>query len=105
RFADHTSTLRDGIETSETDEFRIRMVRQGELRGELERADRNVKWGKFLRAPDIFFDIQEKVTPLANCAIVEFGGKSGINEFYYVDDETVRKHKIEKEFLQPLLKS
>ena len=100
----YSKTVPLGVATVEDQDFRIRLCRQGELRMELEAEGRTGKWGKFLRAPDVFFDtdLQKQLTPLATCAVVEFGGKSGVNEFYYLDDEDVRAHSIEHEFLRPL---
>lgn len=68
------------------------------------------KWGgKYLRAPDIFFKILEKakdlLVPLREAAEVKFGIKTGANEFFYLTDEEISAHKIEKEFLKPVLKS
>ncbi len=68
------------------------------------------KWGgKYLRAPDIFFTILEKgkdkLVKLGEIADVRFGIKTGVNEFFYLDDETIRKWKIEPEFLKPVIKS
>ncbi len=68
------------------------------------------KWGsKYLRASDIFFTILEKgkgkLVKLGEIADVRFGIKTGVNEFFYLDDETIRKWKIEPEFLKPVIKS
>ena len=48
----------------EDDEVRIRMIQQGDLADEVERCGQTVKWGQYLRAPDIYFEILEK------CAIL-----------------------------------
>jgi len=68
------------------------------------------KWGgKYLRAPDIFYAILEKgkdkLVKLGDIAEVRFGIKTGVNEFFYLDDEAQRKWQIEKEFLKPVIKS
>jgi len=46
------------------------------------------KWGKYLRAPDIYFKILEKgqdlLIPLKEIAEVRFGIKTGANEFFYL---------------------
>lgn len=75
-------------------------------------ADRYVgdKWGgKYLRAPDIFFTIlekcKEKLVRLGDVAEVRFGIKTGANEFFYLDDEAIKRWGIEKEFLRPVIKS
>jgi hypothetical protein len=68
------------------------------------------KWGgKYLRAPEIFFTILEKgkgkLVRLGDIAEVRFGIKTGANEFFYLDDETIRHWGIEEEFLKPVIKS
>jgi hypothetical protein len=60
------------------------------------------KWGKYLRAPEIFFKIlekgKEKLVPLKEVAKVRFGIKTGANEFFYLTEEEIKRWKIEKEF-------
>lgn len=68
------------------------------------------KWGgKYLRAPGIFFTILEKgkdkLAKLSDIAEVRFGIKTGANDFFYLDEEKIKKLKIEKEFLKPVIKS
>ncbi|MFZ5906346.1 MAG: Eco57I restriction-modification methylase domain-containing protein [Nitrospirota bacterium] len=68
------------------------------------------KWGgKYLRAPDIFFTILEKgkgkLVRLGDTAEVKYGIKTGANEFFYMDKESVKEWHIEDEFLAPVIKS
>ena len=60
------------------------------------------KWGKYLRAPEIFFRILEKgkdkLVPLKEVADVRFGIKTGANEFFYLTEEEIKRRKIEKDF-------
>jgi len=60
------------------------------------------KWGKYIRAPEIFFKILEKgkgkLMPLKEIAEVRFGIKTGANEFFYLTEEEIKRRKIEKEF-------
>jgi type I restriction-modification system DNA methylase subunit len=60
------------------------------------------KWGKYLRAPQIFFKILEKgrgkLVPLREVAEVRFGIKTGANEFFYLTKEEVLRKGIEREF-------
>jgi len=60
------------------------------------------KWGKYLRAPEIFFKILEKgkdkLVPLKEVAEVRFGIKTGANEFFYLTEEEIKRRKIEREF-------
>jgi hypothetical protein len=67
------------------------------------------KWsGKYLRAPDIFFTILQKgkgrLVRLGDIAKVKFGIKTGVNEFFYLDEKTQKEWNIEKEFLKPVIK-
>ena len=60
------------------------------------------KWGKYLRAPEIFFKILEKgkgkLVPLKEVAEVRRGFTTGVNEFFYLTEEEIRRKGIEKEF-------
>jgi len=60
------------------------------------------KWGKYLRAPEIFFKILEKgkgtLVPLKEIAKVRFGIKTGANEFFYLTEEEIKRRGIEREF-------
>lgn len=65
------------------------------------------KWGKYLRAPEIFFKIlekgKEKLIPLKDIAEVRRGFTTGANEFFYLTEEKIKRWEIEKEFLEPLI--
>ncbi|TKJ32769.1 hypothetical protein CEE39_04855 [bacterium (candidate division B38) B3_B38] len=60
------------------------------------------KWGKYLRAPDIFFKIFEKgrgkLVSLKQVADVRSGCKTGANEFFYLTEEQIIRYGIEQEF-------
>lgn len=60
------------------------------------------KWGKYLRAPEIFFNILEKgkdlFVPLKEVADVRRGFTTGANEFFYLTEGDIKKWGIEKEF-------
>jgi hypothetical protein len=60
------------------------------------------KWGKYIRAPDIFFKILEKgkdlLVPLEEIAEVRFGIKTGANEFFYLTEEGIERWGIERKF-------
>jgi hypothetical protein len=67
------------------------------------------KWGKYIRAPDIFFKILEKgkgkLVPLKEVAEVRRGFTTGANEFFYLTEEEIKKWGIEREFwMHPLKK-
>jgi hypothetical protein len=66
----------------------IRLVQQSYLEEELKAKHEAAKWGLYLRAPQVFFDILEKagpkLIPLHEVAEVRFGIKTGINDFFYL---------------------
>jgi type I restriction enzyme M protein len=90
----------------QTDEYRIYPKKQSELWEEgfdtEEGKYTGSKWGKYLRAPEIFFKILEKgkdkLVPLKEIADVRFGIKTGANEFFYLTEEDIKERGIEKEF-------
>ena len=93
----------------EDEDARVRMIQQGDLRDEVERAGQTVKWGQYLRGPNIYFEILEKCTdklmPLDKVAKLRRGITTGINEFFYLTDDQIKHWGIEKEFLKPVIKS
>lgn len=64
-------------------------------------------WAKYIRAPEILFDVlklnRENIKKFSDFAKIRFGIKTGANEFFYLKPEDIAKHKIEKEFLQPII--
>jgi len=62
------------------------------------------KWGKYLRAPQIFYRILEKgkdkLIPLRTVAKVRPGIKSGADNFFYLKEENIKKLGIEEEFVK-----
>ncbi|HEC91646.1 MAG TPA: SAM-dependent DNA methyltransferase, partial [Candidatus Atribacteria bacterium] len=60
------------------------------------------KWGKYIRAPDIFFKVLEKgkdlFVPLKEVAKIRRGFTTGANEFFYLTEEDIKKWGIEREF-------
>jgi type I restriction-modification system DNA methylase subunit len=71
---------------------------------ELEPKD---KWGKFLRAPTIFFKLlsNPKMVKFREVADIKRGYTTGANEFFYLDKEKIRLWGIEKQFLEPAVTS
>src|SRR3989344_5284687 len=68
------------------------------------------KWGgKYLRAPDIFYTILKKgkgkLVDFRRLAKIDFGNKTGVNEFFFISSDIQNEWKIEKEFLSPIIKS
>jgi SAM-dependent methyltransferase len=96
-----------GMITEEDENFRIRILRQSEMLAELLRQGKSVKWGRYLRAPQVYFDVVKhgKVCPLGEIAVPKFGSKTRINEFFHVAPETAKRFEIEDEYLWPLIKS
>jgi hypothetical protein len=126
--ADYHGDIRkvtDTIESVETDEMRIRLVPQNELKKELTEKRELAKWGKYLRGPDVYFEILEKckdkLIPLKEIAEVRFGIKTGVNDFFYLQEIKDRKPskknlvwcknargwegEIELKYLKPVIKS
>ena len=72
-------------ENESNDFFRINCVHQ-------ETLTKFTKWGQFLKAPKIYFDIiergAEKFVPLSKHAIVKYGIKTGCNDFFVLKDIT-----------------
>ena len=69
------------------------------------------KWGKYLRAPEIFFKILKKMrennllTFLKEVATVTFGIKTGANEFFYLSRDKIKGLGIEREYwMHPITK-
>ena len=93
----------------EDDDFRVRTIRQGVLREEVETTRQTVKWGPYLRAPHVYFDllreVGDRLALLRDVAPPARGSLTGNNEFYHFDDERIAEWDIEPEFLFPLLKS
>jgi len=93
----------------EDEEVRMRMIRQGDLKDEVEHTGQTVKWGQYLRAPDIYFEILEKcgdkLVPLREVAKIRRGFTTGINEFFYLMEDKIKHWGIEEKFLKPVLKS
>ncbi|MCK4504213.1 MAG: SAM-dependent DNA methyltransferase [Candidatus Aegiribacteria sp.] len=93
-------------EIYENEELRIYTISQKELwkEGYSEETKKYVgaKWGKYLRAPKIFFRILEigkdKLVPLKEIADVRFGIKTGANDFFYLTEDEINRKGIEKEF-------
>ena len=99
----------EGVATVEDDDFRIRLMKQGELKDQLDKEQKTAKWGQYLRAPQVYFDLLKehgnKFIPLKNVANLRRGFTTGINDFFYLSKETINQWAIEKEFLAPVIKS
>jgi type I restriction-modification system DNA methylase subunit len=65
------------------------------------------KWGKFLRAPTIYFKLlsNPKMIKFREIADIKRGYTTGANEFFYLDKEKIKLWGIEKQFLEPVVTS
>jgi len=98
----------------ENEDLRIFPKKQSELweEGLDDKEEKYIgaKWGKYLRAPKIFFKILEKgkdkLVPLKRVAEVRRGFTTGANEFFYLTEEEIKEKRIEREFwMHPILKN
>ncbi|RLF03255.1 MAG: hypothetical protein DRJ59_01220 [Thermoprotei archaeon] len=90
----------------EDDKIRIFPKKQAELwdEGYDDEKDKYIgaKWGKYIRAPEIFFKIlkrgQQLLIPLGRVVRVRRGYTTGADEFFYLTEEEIKKWRIELEF-------
>jgi type I restriction-modification system DNA methylase subunit len=90
----------------ENEDLRITMISQADLWAEGWNEEKNKyegsKWGKYVRAPEIFFKILEKgkdlFVPLKKVATVRRGFTTGANKFFYLTQERINELGIEREF-------
>ncbi|QNT76117.1 HsdM family class I SAM-dependent methyltransferase [Dehalogenimonas etheniformans] len=106
--ASRKCTLND-VGTADDDDFRIRFVKQSDLKNQLLKEKKTAKWGQYLRAPQVYFDLFEqnndKFLPLREVSDIKFGIKTGINEFFYPSSSTIEHFGIEDDYLLPIIKS
>lgn len=104
-----TNKIELAEEDKEDDEVRIRVRKQVQLREKLGVEQKTQKWSIYLRAPDVYFKIlnkcKDKLSKLSEIAIVRRGFTTGINEFFYLSNEQMRRWKIEDNYLKQLIKS
>lgn len=85
----HQQQPLQGVHTLETPDFRIRLVPQAELDAELQSKGETAKWGLYIRAPQVYFDILkqagDRLVPLGQLAEVRRGYTTGINDFFYLE--------------------
>lgn len=115
---------KDKVISFEDDDMRIRLINQERLLAETELEGSNSKWGKYIRAPQVYFDILEKagskLLNLNKIADIRRGYTTGINDFFYLEPtgEKPKNSKclsvtnkrgwtgeIEKQFLKSIIKS
>jgi type I restriction enzyme M protein len=101
--------------TFEDEDVRIRGVAQRALQAELDAEGKTAKWGRYLRAPDVYFRLlnnaSDKLVRLGGdhgrqkLADIRRGVTTGINQFFHVTPEVARHWGIEEEFLVPIVTS
>lgn len=115
--------ISEEISSFENENLLVRMIKQNDLKKEVNEKGELSKWGKYLRAPDVYFEILEKckdkLTSLKSIADVRRGITTGINEFFYLQKKE-GDHKphtikcktsrdwigeIEEEYLKTVIKS
>jgi len=107
--------------TLEKPDMHIRLIPQKHLQDQLTQKKENAKWGLYIRAPQVYFDILEKagpnLIPLSEVAEVRYGVKTGLNDFFFltrlglgkalgtleVKNARDWKGEIEAQFLKPIL--
>jgi len=92
------------ITSYEDDDIRVRVIRQADLWNELEHCGQTCKWGQYLKAPDVYFEVigkcADKLVSLESIARIRRGITTGINEFFYLTNEQIQHWGIENEFLR-----
>lgn len=98
-----------GLATKENENFRVRLRKQSELLDEIATLGKTAKWGRYLRAPEIYFDMLRKsksdLIQLKSIADISAGCYTGVNEFFYVKKHKITHWGIEDEFLVPVVRS
>jgi len=97
----------------EDDEVRIRVIRQADLQEEVQLAGETVKWGQYLRAPDLYFEILEECADkfvtlgrgTERIGEVYRGFTTGVNSFFYLTEDDISHWGLEREFIRPVVKS
>ena len=100
-------------ELYEDNKLRIYPVSQNELWSEGYDEEKNQyvgsKWGRYLRAPEVFYTILKKgedlFVPLKEIAKVRRGYIPWPYEFYVLKEEESKKWGIEKRYLKPVFRS
>ncbi|MFZ3136510.1 MAG: N-6 DNA methylase [Thermodesulfovibrionales bacterium] len=92
-----------GLKTYEDGNFRIRVLKQGELLEKIIESGKTIKWGQYLRAPDVYFEIldkcRDKIVPVNNVAEVTRGVTTNNVDFFYLKKEIIDHWNIEKKYV------
>lgn len=95
-----TTMLKSANKNYENDSIRIIIQRQNSLKPK-------ERWGKYIRAPEIYFEILNKpvMTRLGNFAEIRRGITTGCNDFFILDEDKLKVWGIDEEFLSPVVTS
>ena len=92
-----------GSITHEDDNFRIRVLKQGELLEKVVESGKTVKWGQYLRAPEIYFEILRKcknnIVTVDQVANVTRGVTSNNVDFFYLKKDIIDHWNLEKKYV------
>jgi len=98
-----------GLATKEDDNFRIRLIRQEELLNEVTKSVKTAKWGKYLRAPEVYFEtirMTNKFVPIGQYAESEtYLNTGGNDKFFFLTEEEIKHWNLPRTFLTPMIKS
>ncbi|MEM2915089.1 MAG: N-6 DNA methylase, partial [Candidatus Bathyarchaeia archaeon] len=85
-------------ENYENDKVRIVLKKQESL-------EISEKWGKYLRAPKVYYKIIENpvITKLGEIANLRRGYTTGAEEFFYLDRDQIKLWNIEQEYYKPVI--
>lgn len=108
---DLVKTILSHNDIYENDDLRIFPTKQSELWNEGFNTDDEeyvgANWAKYIRAPEILFNIlkknKHKLIKFSEVTNIRRGFTTGANEFFYLDEDEIEKWKIEKKFLQPII--
>ncbi len=102
KFADEIEGLKE-IGVHENRFYKAFVLKQSELLAEATDSNggfTGAKWGKYLRAPAVYFKILERagdrLVPLGSVARVRFGIKTGDVKFFFLRDITDQIHPAER---------
>ncbi|MEM3874694.1 MAG: N-6 DNA methylase [Candidatus Bathyarchaeia archaeon] len=92
--------IEDAKENFEDERIGITVKKQKEL-------EPKNKWGKYLRAPTIYYKIIEnpKIIKLGEIADIRRGFTTGADDFFYLDNEKIKSWNIEEKYLKPVVTS
>jgi len=97
---DYNPELETVYELTQMDGFSICSIQQDDLKS-------RPKWSYLYRAPERVIELIEnsEFKTLSDFAKVTSGTKSGANPFFHLDEDDIKQHGVNRQFLRPLIKS